>query len=64
MVKVFYDGMCSLCSREIAYYKRLTPTKKFEWIDVNTNPDELEKHSLNHIENINHYNYLPAFLKN
>ena len=52
MIKVFYDGMCSLCSREIAYYKRLAPTKKFEWIDVNTNPDKLKTHSLNQIETL------------
>ena len=52
MIKVFYDDMCSLCSREIAYYKRLTPTKKFEWIDVNTNPEELKKYHLNQIETL------------
>ena len=52
MIKVFYDGMCSLCSREIDYYKRVAPTNKFEWIDVTKNASELRKYSLSKVETL------------
>lgn len=34
MVTVFFDGVCSLCSREIAHYRKIAPKGKFRWIDV------------------------------
>jgi predicted DCC family thiol-disulfide oxidoreductase YuxK len=34
MISVFYDGGCGLCSREIAYYKRIAASDRFEWIDI------------------------------
>jgi predicted DCC family thiol-disulfide oxidoreductase YuxK len=34
MISVFYDGGCGLCSREIAYYKRIAATDRFAWIDI------------------------------
>ena len=35
MIKVFYDGKCNLCSREINYYRRISPTGIFDWLDIN-----------------------------
>ena len=34
MITVFYDGKCSLCSKEIAYYKKIAPSDKFTWCDI------------------------------
>ncbi|MCI4663841.1 MAG: DUF393 domain-containing protein [Neomegalonema sp.] len=34
MIKVYYDGKCGLCSREIAYYKRIAPSGRFDWRDA------------------------------
>ena len=34
MTKVFYDGNCPICSREIKLYKKLNNNKVFEWYDV------------------------------
>ena len=34
MIKVFFDGKCGLCSKEIAYYKRISPKGSFEWKDI------------------------------
>ena len=34
MIKVFFDGKCGLCSKEIAYYKRISPNGIFEWKDI------------------------------
>ena len=41
-LKVFYDGECPLCQREIAYYQRLTSTEPINWIDANENPSQLK----------------------
>ena len=35
MIKVFYDGKCNLCSSEIKYYRRISPTGIFDWVDIN-----------------------------
>ena len=42
LIKVFYDGKCGLCSKEINYYKRISPDNLFEWYDIATNPEELK----------------------
>ena len=34
MITVFYDGKCSLCAREIAYYQRIAPKTRFIWDDI------------------------------
>lgn len=34
MITVFYDGICGLCSREIAYYRRIAPDGVFQWVDI------------------------------
>lgn len=40
-IKVFYDGKCGLCSKEIRYYMTLDKDHKFSWIDVTEHYDEL-----------------------
>jgi predicted DCC family thiol-disulfide oxidoreductase YuxK len=34
MIKVFYDGKCNLCSKEINYYRRIAPSGIFDWQDI------------------------------
>lgn len=34
MITVFYDGKCSLCSREIRYYQSCQPLDYIQWVDV------------------------------
>ena len=41
MIKVFYDGKCDLCSKEIKYYKSITDKSLFRWLDIATNPKYL-----------------------
>jgi len=43
LTKVFYDGKCGLCSKEINYYKRIAPKNIFEWHDIATNPKILRE---------------------
>ncbi len=33
-VAVYYDGACPLCSREIAFYRRLDRAGNVDWIDI------------------------------
>ncbi|MCX7123203.1 MAG: DUF393 domain-containing protein [Gammaproteobacteria bacterium] len=39
MIKVFYDGSCSLCSKEIAYYMKIAPAGRFDWVNLATTPE-------------------------
>lgn len=34
MIRVFYDGKCGLCSKEINYYRKIAAPHHFEWIDI------------------------------
>ena len=43
LTKVFYDGKCGLCSKEINYYKRIAPKNTFEWHDIASNPEKLKE---------------------
>ena len=43
LIKVFYDGKCGLCSKEINYYKRIAPKNIFEWHDIASNPEKLKE---------------------
>ena len=42
MIKVYFDGKCGLCSKEINYYQRIVPEGVFEWLDISTDPTLLE----------------------
>ena len=35
LLKVFYDGGCHVCSREIAAYKKMDPSREIHWTDLN-----------------------------
>tara|TARA_B100001175_G_C19433708_1_gene602467 strand:+ start:686 stop:1045 length:360 start_codon:yes stop_codon:yes gene_type:complete len=41
MIRVFYDGKCGLCRKEINYYKSITEKNLFQWLDIATNPKHL-----------------------
>lgn len=42
MIRVFYDGKCGLCRREIEHYKRIAPDGLFEWVDITVDASSLE----------------------
>jgi len=33
-IKVFFDGNCSVCSKEINFYQKISPDNIFEWKDL------------------------------
>ncbi|MDZ7752851.1 MAG: DUF393 domain-containing protein [Gammaproteobacteria bacterium] len=45
---VFFDGGCSLCSREIAHYRRLDRAGRVQWVDIVREPHLLERHGLDY----------------
>ena len=40
MIKVFFDGKCGLCSKEINYYIKIAPSGIFDWQDINLLNDD------------------------
>lgn len=46
MITVWFDGKCGMCSREIAYYRRIAPEGRFFWLDVATTPAPLEDYGI------------------
>jgi len=61
LIKVFFDGKCGVCSREINHYKSLDIEKKFDWINIAVNGTALNNRGVTqaqallylHVININ-----------
>ena len=43
MIKVFYDGKCGMCSREIHHYMKISPRETFIWRDIANEPQHLKE---------------------
>ena len=43
MIKVFYDGKCGMCSREIRHYMKISPRETFIWRDIANKPEHLKE---------------------
>jgi len=41
VIKVFYDGQCGLCSKEINYYRKIAPAGVFDWLDITSSNEAL-----------------------
>ena len=41
MIKVYFDGKCGLCSKEIQYYQKIAPSATFSWCDIAHDPAPL-----------------------
>jgi predicted DCC family thiol-disulfide oxidoreductase YuxK len=46
MITVFYDGKCGLCSKEINHYRKIAPSKIFNWQDITESADELNQEGI------------------
>ncbi len=46
MITVFYDGKCGLCSKEINHYRKVAPEGVFDWQDITTTADDLQKQGI------------------
>ena len=38
-IKVYFDGDCPVCSKEIKFYKSECIDRSIEWVDINNNND-------------------------
>jgi predicted DCC family thiol-disulfide oxidoreductase YuxK len=52
MIKVFYDGKCGLCRREIEHYKSIAPQFVFNWVDITVDKSALEKLGINYVDGL------------
>ena len=43
---MFFDGGCSLCSREVDHYQRLDYQKRIVWIDISQHPVALKPYAI------------------
>lgn len=43
---VFFDGGCSLCSREIDHYRKLDRAAAIEWVDISREPERMQPYGL------------------
>ena len=46
MIRVFYDGKCGLCSKEINHYRKIAPSGIFDWQDITESSDDLNKEGI------------------
>jgi predicted DCC family thiol-disulfide oxidoreductase YuxK len=44
--RLFYDGECPLCRREVAHYRRLDRVGRVEWIDITREPEVLAEQGI------------------
>ena len=50
MISVFYDDKCSLCSREINFYKKLAPQAPLKWLGISTSSIELKNAKVKRVD--------------
>ena len=50
MISVFYDDKCSLCSREINFYKKIAPKAPLIWLGISTSSIELNNAKVKRID--------------
>ena len=42
-IKVYFDGNCGLCSKEINYYNKIDKKNIFEWVNIYIHDTDLKK---------------------
>ena len=50
MTRVYYDGQCGLCRREIDYYKKIASDGLFAWIDVTRDASSLDALGVSYVQ--------------
>ncbi len=41
-IKVFYDGKCNICKKEINFYSKIDKNKNFDWVNIHKNTKEIK----------------------
>ncbi len=50
MIKVYYDGKCRVCLKEIEYYRRIAPAGVFYWLDITDPYIDLKRESFSLVQ--------------
>ena len=45
-IKVFYDGKCNICKREINFYSKIDKDKNFDWVNIHNNTEKIKNTGL------------------
>ena len=45
-IKVFYDGKCNICKKEINIYSKIDKNKNFDWVNIHKNTKEIKNTGL------------------
>ena len=54
MIKVFFDGACGYCSKEIRYYKKISNKEVFRWVNVAAEPNALADYNISQAQALLH----------
>jgi predicted DCC family thiol-disulfide oxidoreductase YuxK len=46
MIKVYFDGLCVVCSAEISHYKKMKGSENIDFIDITSNQFNSKKENL------------------
>jgi predicted DCC family thiol-disulfide oxidoreductase YuxK len=52
MISVFYDDKCSLCSREINFYKRIAPKADLNWLGISSSSKDLKSANIRIVDSL------------
>lgn len=58
--RVFYDGGCPVCRREIAHYRRLDRDGRVQWHDIDAHPETLDDHGIDRIDAMRRFHVVDA----
>ena len=58
ILKVFYDGSCPLCTREIAFYQNQSDASRIAWVDVSGTGDDFVAPGLSRIKAVSQFHVL------
>jgi len=53
-IRVFYDGQCGLCRREIQHYQKIQPVGVFEWVDITQDRQLLDEQGVDLVTALKH----------
>lgn len=58
--RVFYDGGCPVCRREIAHYRRLDRSGRIAWHDIDAHPETLDDHGIDRVEAMRRFHVIDS----
>lgn len=58
--QVFYDGVCPMCRREIAHYRRIDRAAQIDWVEIQTQPERLQAVELSAANALQRFHLLDA----